>query len=237
MRLHLVTCADWNYRRWTTTLINSLDNSWAEKFVVAVGEGDWQEYGKDLGVTIIHQPWNHKMDMVRWCQNVRMRHMRALLDDCDYLLQIDSDMRQHNPFEIEKFQDETNKDFIFWCNTKDGKMRPITPGAKKRKFGKLDPRFHINAGWCLYKNCKENRIKLGAIQEQFDHSYNDEPNWDQIQLFHHYRDIKKKLPWQYVDDGSHGGFGEKSDWYHCKGPEKKKYTWQWHQLDCVPVAR
>ena len=66
MRINIVTCTDWNYRRWATTLIRSLHDQYQHRYVIAVGEGDWQAWGAQLGVTIVPQPFNHAMDPVRW---------------------------------------------------------------------------------------------------------------------------------------------------------------------------
>jgi hypothetical protein len=234
MRLHLVTCTDWNYRRWTTTLINSLDDSWTEKFVIAVGEGDWEAYGAQLGVTIIPQQFNHAMDPIRWCQNVRMRHLRALIENCDWLLQVDSDVRQNLNFNIKHIYGlhpkQKNKEFrdIFFANIKQIGKRI------GNQYEKVDPRFRINAGWCLYKNCSENKKKLLQIQQAFDHTYNDEENWDQLQLFKHYESAVDKLPWKYVDEGIHGWYPW-AGWYHCKGPGRKNKDNKFHDLHNTPI--
>jgi hypothetical protein len=235
MRLHLVTCADWNYRRWTTTLINSLDNSWAEKFVVAVGEGDWEAYGAQLGVTIIHQPFNHAMDPIRWCQNVRMRHLRALIENCDWLLQVDSDVRQNLPFSM-KDVSHTAREYpyepIMYTVIKNaGKIN-----KKRKMYEQVSPRFKINAGWCLYKNCPENKGKLEKIQQSFDYSYKDEKNWDQLQLLKHYDWRYHQLPFKYIDEGSTGGFFPYAGWFHCKGPTKKINEDDWHDLSRCPQS-
>jgi|TARA_Y100000034_G_scaffold134448_1_gene202927 hypothetical protein len=236
MRLHLVTCTDWNYRRWTTTLINSLDDSWTEKFVIAVGEGDWEAYGAQLGVTIIPQQFNHAMDPIRWCQNVRMRHLRALIEDCDWLLQIDSDVRQNLIFDInhvidKQYQDprwgNPKKKGIFFANYKH-------TGKTKGSFHEeVNPRFRINAGWCLYKNCKQNRDSLEQIQRAFDFEYDNEDNWDQLQLLKHYEKDINILPFKYVCDGATGYYPH-AGWYHCKGPKKKTITSDWHILSEIP---
>jgi len=233
MRLHLVTCTDWNYRRWTTTLINSLDDSWTEKFVIAVGEGDWEAYGAQLGVTIIPQQFNHAMDPIRWCQNVRMRHLRALIEDCDWLLQIDSDVRQNLPFHMENLKHSNkhhnNREHIFHAIVK--KVGKVKDGM----YTKVDPRFTINAGWCLYKNCKENLEKLEKIQQAFDTEYVDKQNWDQLELLKHYDGIVSEVPFKYVDEGSFGGFWPYAGWYHAKGPRLKTVSTNWHDLNATPT--
>tara|TARA_A100001011_G_C13992387_1_gene707807 strand:- start:51 stop:740 length:690 start_codon:yes stop_codon:yes gene_type:complete len=226
MHVNIVTCTDWNYRRWATTLLKSLHNQYANKYVIAVGEGDWESWGAQLGVTIVHQPFNHAMDPVRWCQNVRMRHLRALLENCDYLLQVDSDVRQNK--------------FTNWTQFRKGKIWAYTK-YWKNKNDILEPvkdRFRINAGWVLYKNGDKNRKILEKIQQQFDYEYKDEDGWDQIKLFEHYGNkvIHLNNRITFIDDGSQGGFHPDSPWFHCKGPGRKQNTnlESWHNLNMTP---
>jgi hypothetical protein len=227
MLINIVTCTDWNYRRWATTLIRSLHDQYQHRYVIAVGEGDWQAWGAQLGVTIVPQPFNHAMDPVRWCQNVRMRHLRSLLEHCDYLLQVDSDVRQNRFTDFNRFQ---NADIF--AVTKQYK-------TKRGEIITVDDRFRINAGWVLYKNTQYNRNRLQKIQQEFDHKYQDENGWDQIKLWQHYGrhvgDVNAS-DGKYIDDGSWGSFKADSTWYHCKGPGRKEKTDidTWHNLDMTP---
>ena len=227
MRINIVTCTDWNYRRWATTLIRSLHDQYQHRYVIAVGEGDWEAWGAQLGVTIVPQPFNHAMDPVRWCQNVRMRHLRSLLEHCDYLLQVDSDVRQNRLTNFDRFQ---NADIF--AVTKKYK-------TKNKEVKVVDDRFRINAGWVLYKNTGYNRDRLQKIQQEFDHEYQDENGWDQIKLWQHYGthvgDVNA-TDGKYIDDGSWGSFKADSTWFHCKGPGRKETTdiESWHNLNMTP---
>ena len=227
MRINIVTCTDWNYRRWATTLIRSLHDQYQHRYVIAVGEGDWEAWGAQLGVTIVPQPFNHAMDPVRWCQNVRMRHLRSLLEHCDYLLQVDSDVRQNRFTNFDRFQ---NADIF--AVTKKYK-------TKNKEVKVVDDRFRINAGWVLYKNTGYNRDRLQKIQQEFDHEYQDENGWDQIKLWQHYGtnvgDVNAS-DGKYIDDGSWGSFKADSTWFHCKGPGRKETTdiESLHNLNMTP---
>ena len=229
MRINLVTCTDWPYRQWATTLINSLQDDYQNRYVIAVGEGDWKAWGDQLGVSIIPQRFNPGMDPVRWCQNVRMRHLHNLLQDCDFLLQVDSDVRQNSKV-------KTNwKKF----NKKDSYAVTKMWKSKNNILQEVELRFRINAGWVLYKNTPENKKRLLKIQQQFDHEYQDENGWDQIKLWEHYnrhiQNANKSHP-KFIDDGSRGGFKKDSPWYHCKGPGRKQNTdlASWHDLSVTP---
>jgi len=227
MRINIVTCTDWNYRRWATTLIKSLHNQYQNRYVIAVGEGDWEAWGAQLGVIIIPQSFNHAMDPVRWCQNVRMRHLRALLEDCDYLLQVDSDVRQNQITDFTKF-----KGFNAWAVTKRWKN-------KDKVLKEVETRFRINAGWVLYRNTPYTKSKLQSIQQEFDHEYADENGWDQIKLWQHFGDDMEnanKSDAKFIDDGAKGGFKKTSPWYHCKGPGRKEVTDldTWHDINQTP---
>lgn len=227
MRINIVTCTDWNYRRWATTLIKSLHNQYQNRYVIAVGEGDWEAWGAQLGVTIIPQSFNHAMDPVRWCQNVRMRHLRALLENCDYLLQVDSDVRQNQITDFANF-----KGFNAWAVTKRWKN-------KGQVLKQVETRFRINAGWVLYRNTPYTKSKLQSIQQEFDHEYADENGWDQIKLWQHFGDDMEnanKSNAKFIDDGAKGGFKTTSPWYHCKGPGRKEVTDldTWHDVNQTP---
>jgi len=195
--------------------------------VIAVGEGDWEAWGAQLGVTIVPQPFNHSMDPVRWCQNVRMRHLRALLQDCDYLLQVDSDVRQNKYTDFQHFTE-----FNAWAVTKKWKN-------KNDVLKEVEMRFRINAGWVLYRNTPLTRSKLQIIQQEFDHEYADENGWDQIKLWQHFGDHMANVNVpnrKFVDDGAKGGFKSTSPWYHCKGPGRKEVTDldTWHDINQTP---
>ena len=220
MRINLVTCTDWNYRNWAKTLINSLHDQYQNRYVIAVGEGDWESFGRDLDVTVIEQPFNHAMDPVLWCQNVRMRHMRALIENADYLLQVDADIRQNKAIDIKQFID-----FDISAVTKQRGKNNTT----------VDPRFRINAGWVLYKNTTKVLEKLEKIQQDFDTTYNNQTQWEQTMLDRYFPDCNP-LPYKYVDDGSKGSFLKESPWYHCKGPGRKQNTDidSWHDLSVTP---
>ena len=239
MSFSIVTCTDWNYRRWTTTLINSLHHQFSKRYVIAVGEGDWKSYGAQLGVTIIPQPFNHAMDPIRWCQNVRMRHLRALIEDCDYLLQVDSDVRQNKRLSLKhQFFSPKNKKNMYghpvWVVYKHyGKKIPIGGLIGRQQ---VNNRFKINAGWVLYQNTSFTRNMLAEIQKEFDTNYNNEDGWDQIQLWNHLKKNAKDLVGKYIDDGAKGGYWRHAHWWHCKGPGKKETTdlESWHDLRQVP---
>jgi len=220
MQINLVTCTDWNYRRWAITLLNSLHDQYQTKYVIGVGEGDWDSFGSDLGVTVIKQPFNHAMDPVLWCQNVRMRHMRALIENVDYLLQVDADVRQNKFFDIQQF---TKFDISAVTKQKGKGNSPI------------DPRFRINAGWVLYKNTTKVLEILAKIQQDFDNTYNNQTQWEQT-ILDKYFPVCNSVPYRFVDDGSKGGFMKDSTWYHCKGPGKKQNTDldSWHNLSMTP---
>jgi len=228
MKINIVTCTDWNYRRWATTLIKSLHNQYQNRYVIAVGEGDWEAWGAQLGVSIVPQTFNHSMDPVRWCQNVRMRHLRALLEDCDYLLQVDSDVRQNKYTDFQHFTE-----FNAWAVTKKWKN-------KNDVLKEVEMRFRINAGWVLYRNTPLTRSKLQIIQQEFDHEYADENGWDQIKLWQHFgnhmANVNVPPNYKYVDDGAKGGFKKTSPWYHCKGPGRKEVTDldTWHDINQTP---
>ena len=227
MKINIVTCTDWNYRRWATTLVNSLHDQYQNRYVIAVGEGDWEAWGAQLGVTIVPQAFDHAMDPVRWCQNVRMRHLGALLQDCDYLLQVDSDVRQNKTTDFKKFNQ-----FNAWAVTKRWKN-------KNDVLKKVEMRFRINAGWVLYRNTPLTQSKLQTIQQEFDHEYADENGWDQIKLWQHFGDHMANVNANgriFVDDGAKGGFKNTSPWYHCKGPGRKQVTDldSWHDINQTP---
>jgi len=195
--------------------------------VIAVGEGDWEAWGAQLGVSIVPQSFNHSMDPVRWCQNVRMRHLRALLEDCDYLLQVDSDVRQNKYTDFQHFTE-----FNAWAVTKKWKN-------KNDVLKEVEMRFRINAGWVLYRNTPLTRSKLQIIQQEFDHEYADENGWDQIKLWQHFGDHMANVNVpnrKFVDDGAKGGFKSTSPWYHCKGPGRKEVTDldTWHDINQTP---
>ena len=78
MNLDLVTCIDWNYRQWAITLFRSLSSEWRNRYVIAVGPGDWYQLSIQLNATIIPQQLNDEFDKVIWCQNVRMKHLHPL---------------------------------------------------------------------------------------------------------------------------------------------------------------
>ena len=227
MKVNIVTCTDWNYRRWATTLVNSLHNQYQNRYVIAVGEGDWEAWGAQLGVTIVPQAFDHAMDPVRWCQNVRMRHLRALLEDCDYLLQVDSDVRQNKHTDFQHFTE-----FNAWAVTKKWKN-------KNDVLKEVEMRFRINAGWVLYRHTPLTKSKLQTIQQEFDHEYADENGWDQIKLWQHFGDHMANVNANgriFVDDGAKGGFKSTSPWYHCKGPGRKQVTDldTWHDINQTP---
>ena len=196
--------------------------------MIAVGEGDWEAWGAQLGVSIVPQTFNHSMDPVRWCQNVRMRHLRALLEDCDYLLQVDSDVRQNKYTDFQHFTE-----FNAWAVTKKWKN-------KNDVLKEVEMRFRINAGWVLYRNTPLTRSKLQIIQQEFDHEYADENGWDQIKLWQHFgnhmANVNVPPNYKYVDDGAKGGFKKTSPWYHCKGPGRKEVTDldTWHDINQTP---
>ena len=219
MRINLVTCTDWNYRNWVITLLKSLHDQYQTKYVIGVGEGDWNLFEQQHNVTVIQQPFKQSIDPVLWCQNVRMKHLRSLIEDADYLLQVDADVRQNKAFNIQQF-----KNFDISAVVKQ-KGKNDTP---------VDPRFRINAGWVLYKNKPNVLEKLEKIQHEFE-TYNNQTQWEQTML-DKYFPVCHSVPRRFIDDGSKGGFMKDSTWYHCKGPGRKQNTDldSWHDLSVTP---
>ena len=220
MRINLVTCTDWNYRHWAITLLDSLHDQYQTKYVIGVGEGDWTSFGQKHNATVIQQPFKQSIDPVLWCQNVRMKYMRSLIEDADYLLQVDADVRQNKAIDIKQFK---NFDVSAVVKVKGKNNKPV------------DPRFRINAGWVLYKNVPDVLQKLEKIKHEFDTTYNNQTQWEQIMLDKYFPKCKN-LPKRYVDDGARGGFEPDSPWYHCKGPGRKQKTdiATWHNLNMTP---
>ena len=220
MRINLVTCTDWPYRQWAVTLLNSLHDQYQTKYVIGVGKGEWNTFSREHNVEVIEQPFKESMDNVLWCQNVRMKHMRSLIEDADYLLQVDADVRQNKAIDISQFNN-----FDISAVTKQ-KGKNNTP---------VDPRFRINAGWVLYKNVPNVLEKLEKIQQEFDATYNNQTQWEQTMLDKYFPNCHS-VPHKYVDDGSKGSFSKDSTWYHCKGPGRKQNTDldSWHDLSMTP---
>ena len=236
MNVDLVTCTDWQYRHWATTLFKTLDKSWRRKYIIAVGPGDWDSYGMRIGANIINQQFAPGLDKVLYCQNVRMKHLYDLLQNCDYLLQIDADFRQNLPFNIYDFHKHSDT-HQFWCKRKKGKIKErYQPKPTQVIWQNTDPRFHLNAGWCLYKNTEQNLKILSEIQNEFNTNYDNTKNWDQLQLYKHYKSTGGSLVFKYIDEGvkknyhaTKGGFRTTSAWWHCKGL-KKEYEKYWHSV-------
>ena len=220
MRINIVTCTDWKYKDWAVTLLSSLKQQYNKKYVIGVGEGQWDQFATAHDVIVIKQPFKESMDPVLWCQNVRMRHLKALIQDADYLLQVDADVRQNKAIDIKQFMN-----FDISAMTKQ-KGKSNTP---------VDPRFRINAGWVLYKNVPNVLERLEKIRHEFDNSYNNQTQWEQSMLDKYFPNCNS-LPHKYVDDGSKGSFLKESPWYHCKGPGRKQNTdlASWHNLNTTP---
>ena len=241
--VHLVTCIDWNYRHWAETMLESTKpfNNFTKKFVIAVGEGDWEQWGEKYDVIIVPQPWhtNPVFDKIRWCQNVRMRHLHSLIKGSDWLLQVDADTRQNRPLNTKIFKRVKNPQYALSFAVTKSIGRMIGIG----RFKDVDDRFRINAGWVLYKNNAITKKLLKKILVDFDLKYNDDPtnpnnsarNWDQVRLWKVFGKYMRSVENKYIDDGAKGGFWFDSWWFHCKGPGSKARTIEtWHDLSKPP---
>lgn len=241
--VHLVTCVDWNYRHWAETMLLSTKpfKNFKKKFVIAVGEGDWDSWAERHDVTIVPQAWpdDPNYDRGRWCQNVRMRHLLNCIKGSDWLLQVDADVRQHAWLNTKVFRRVKNPQtaLAFAVTKSIGRM------LGRGKFKKVDDRFRINAGWVLYKNNTITKALLKKILVDFDAKYHDDPtdpnntarNWDQIRLWKVFGKFTRPVANKYVDDGAKGGFWHDSAWFHCKGPGAKGRTMEtWHDLSKPP---
>ncbi len=237
MNLDIITCIDWDYRQWAITLFRSLGKEWRNRYIIAVGKGDWYQLSIQLNATIIEQELNPNFDKVIWCQNVRMKHLHDLLssmDHGDYLLSIDADFKQNRPFNLDALQKD-KPSVSFWCQRKKGKIRGrYRPMPKYVYWQPEDPRFHINAGWCLYKNDVHNRKRLSDIAREWTNYTHDVKNWDQLMLFKYFKDFGGTVPFKYIDEGTKakwndnsGGYSDYATWWHCKAGKKQKEKF-WH---------
>ena len=223
-KVNIVTCTDWNYRHWVETLLKSLKGTvtgdYNKKFVIAVGDGDWDQFGKQYNVTIINEQFKDGEDRTLWCQNVRMKHLPDLMQDAHWLLQVDADVRQNKPFNTLPFRQQKALTF---SNRKEA-----------GKEGKLmDDRFRINAGWVLYKNHPKVLLGLNSIKEEFK-NYSNTTQWEQLMLLKYFP-FTFPLSFRYVDEGVKG-FRNSAYWFHCKGPGRKQMTNldTWHDLSTTP---
>ena len=223
-KVNIVTCTDWHYRHWVETLLKSLKGTvtgdFNKKFVIAVGEGDWEQFGKQYNVTIINEKFKDGEDRTLWCQNVRMKHLPDLMQDAHWLLQVDADVRQNKPFNTVPFK----------------KQKAITFANRKMigKEGKdMDDRFKINAGWVLFKNHPQVLLGLNSIKKEFKNDSNT-TQWEQLMLLKYFP-FTAMLKYKYVDEGTKG-FEKSSVWFHCKGPGRKEMTDlnTWHDLTTIP---
>tara|TARA_B100000242_G_C42926376_1_gene429590 strand:- start:34 stop:726 length:693 start_codon:yes stop_codon:yes gene_type:complete len=223
-KVNIVTCTDWNYRHWVETLLQSLKGlttgDFNKKFVIAIGEGDWDQFAEKYNVTIIKEQWKDGEDRVLWCQNVRMKHLCNLIQDVHWLLQVDADVRQNKPMNTAFFK----------------KYKGVTFANRKEVGKEMKPmvdRFKINAGWVLYKNHPTTITGLENIRKEFE-TYSNTPQWEQLMLLKYFP-LTLPLPFKYVDEGVKG-FRNTSHWFHCKGPGRKEMTDlnTWHDLTIIP---
>ena len=229
-KVNIVTCTDWNYRHWTETLLKSLkginSGDYHQKYVIAVGDGDWDQFANQYNVNVIREHWKDGEDRTLWCQNVRMKHLRDLIDDVHWLLMVDADVRQNKPINTKFFKNINALSYA--CVKHVGKQ------DSQGRFTVAETRFKINAGWVLFRNKEETKLRLKHIKEEFK-QYSNTPQWDQIMLWKHFPSTYN-LPYKYVDDGAKGGFKGRSHWWHCKGPGRKQKTNldSWHNLKITP---
>tara|TARA_Y100000592_G_C5351048_1_gene258885 strand:- start:33 stop:743 length:711 start_codon:yes stop_codon:yes gene_type:complete len=229
-KVNIVTCTDWNYRHWAETLLKSLKGTntgdFHKKIVIGVGDGDWGQFALQYGVDIIRESWKEGEDRTLWCQNVRMKHLRDLIDDVHWLLMLDADVRQNRPMDIRRFKAINAPSYAV--------VKHVGKQDKQGRYTVVDTRFRVNAGWVLFRNNKQNKSNLQQIKQEFK-QYSNTPQWDQIMLWKYFSNTYN-LPHKYVDDGAKGGFKGRSHWWHCKGPGRKQKTnlESWHNLKLTP---
>ena len=208
MSIHLVTSADWNYRHYVTTLLQSLKNNFDCKSVIAIGPGEWTEFFKGYDIQIIPQPIEDTLDYTTFCQTIRLRHIHTLLEGYNSVLLQDADTRQNQPFNLLS----KNSVMGIWRHT-----------HKKEKFKML-------AASVLFNNNPDTVNTLKEIAD-LQRAGGYENGWDQLILYRKFGKSGDNFPNTWMDHGDNAqhkpNFDPDAVWWHVKNTHRKEKTKHW----------